>query len=465
MDTRDMALEIPRVRFPEYGQVPAKRKLDELKRLLSENIFATQYMDAKAAASLLAQGLKTYRDCTSSSRWSNSLILSKFNSSSGRFNLVCAALFDLVCNAEYIHGRVTNRNWIYCNRHREEQAPQVYAYFSYLKQCPKCCQDRPLDPRLAGAQHKPSSHHIGEITTTTIGFFLSLLAASAIKPLRVGVISKQSHDVDAMAWRDDFLVLFEIKASPLITYPLRVKMIAPFKEDALEGPIEVLQHKLIDVEYLMHDISLYLANLDKDIPLGQANHPRWPYPELTAYIDHEDGLLDYLEAWGEVFLAYSVPKTERRGRQIVLGYLANGWGDEIDSNKTKAGLGRTDDIKKGTYQLLKFGAYYRDGSPNLPVRGALVTNLDPLFLYADYMEKLIDARWAPARKFQQVQERPDYQEILDRDLFYLYDAVIAFNRPVTNDSQLVGCFDFAAAENALMAGKFDTLLQSWVACA
>ncbi len=36
-----------------------------------------------------------------------------------RINLVCAALFDLVCNAEYIHGRVTNRSWIYCNRCRD----------------------------------------------------------------------------------------------------------------------------------------------------------------------------------------------------------------------------------------------------------------------------------------------------------------------------------------------------------
>src|ERR1019366_2847383 len=144
-----------------------------------------------------------------------------------------------------------------------------------------------------------------------------------------------------------------------------------------------------------------------------------------------------------------------------MGYLANGWGDEIDSNKTKAGLGRTDDIKKGTYQLLKFGAYYRDGSPNLAIRGALLANMDPVFMYKDYMENLIDARWAPAGKFQSVPDRPDYQEILDRDLFYIYDAVVAFNRPTINDPQLAGCFDFAASERALIAGQLDTLLKSW----
>ena len=458
-----MALSIPAIPFPEYGDCPAKQYIDELKRLVSPNIFMTEYMDAKAAASLLAHGLEAYRKCLSSPRWTTSRVLARLAASQKLFNLVCAAMFDLVCNAEYIHGRVTNRNWIYCNRHRDNDGEPIYSYYSYLKQCPKCCQDRGLDARLTGAQHKPSSHHIGEITTTAAAFFMTLMGASAPNPLRVGIISKQSHDVDALAWRDDLLVLFEIKASPLVTYPLRVKMVAPFKEDDEDsGPVEVRQHKLIDVEFQMHDIFLYLANVDKEIPLGRgANHKKWPYPELETYIDQNEGFLDYFEAWGEVFLGYSIPKTQRRGRDVVMGYLANGWGDEIDSNKTKAGLGRTDDIKKGTYQLLKFGAYYRDGSPRLDIRGALVANLDPVFMFKDYMEKLIDARWAPARKFQQVAERPDFQQIRDRDLFYIYDAVIAFNRPVTNDALLAGCFDFSATEKALVAGQLDMLLNAW----
>jgi hypothetical protein len=287
-----MTNEIPTFRFPDYGNCTAKRYIDELRRLLSPNILMTQYMDGKSAASLLAHSLDSYRRGISHPRWTTSPILARLTTPQGRFGLVCAALFDLMCNAEYIHGRVTNRNWIYCNRHRGEDEQHIYAYFSYLKQCPRCCQDKGLDPRLKGAQHKPSSHHIGEITTTAAAFFLTLLCTSGPKPLRVGVISKQSHDVDALAWRDDLLVLFEIKASPLVTYPLSVKMVAPFKEDGEEGPVEVGQHKLIDVEYQVHEMSLYLANFDKNIPLGPANHPRWPYPELEAYIDHEDGLLD-----------------------------------------------------------------------------------------------------------------------------------------------------------------------------
>ena len=448
--------------FPHYGDVPAKHLLDELTRLLSDGLFDTDYIDAKAAAALLSAGMEAYRQGSGSSRWTTSPILSRVDKTL-RPNLLCAALFDLICNAEYIHGRLTNTKWIYCNRCRGRNEPQPYAYFSFLKQCPRCCQDRGLEPRLSGAQHKPSSHHIGEITVVATALVLSLICASAPKPLHIGVIGKQSHDVDAVGWASDMLVLFEVKASPLVTFPIRTRLAAPFVADSDIGPREIAQHRLIDVPFQTNELSLFLANSNLDVPLGRVVGPTWPYPQMRDFIRDPEGLLTYLEAWTEVFFAYSVPKVQRDGRDVALGYLANGWGDEIDSNKTKAGLGRTDDIKKGTYQLLKFGGYYREGSPDLPVRGTLLTNLDPLFLYSDYMERLIDARWAPARKFSRVPERPDHQQVLERDLFYLYDAVLAFNRPVINDPLLAQCFDFAALDRELHAGSLDPVLARWTA--
>lgn len=342
----------------------------------------------------------------------------------------------------------------------EEDGVGAIAYFSFLKQCPACCQDRGLDRRLAGAQHKPSSHHIGEITTTAIAYFLALMGASNSKPLSVSTITKQSHDVDALAWREDVLCLFEIKASPLVTYPVRVNLGHIFSEEGEEGPVEAAQHRLIDVDFQKLSLSLFLANRGKDVPLGTPSAVNWPYLPLTEYIAKPDGLLDYVEAWAEIFLAYSVPKTRRAGREIALGYLANGWGDEIDSNKTKAGLGRTDDIKKGTYQLLKFGAYYRDGCPDIPIRGALVSNLDPLFMYDAYMGKLIDARWAPQDHFRP-SLLPGVTEITESDLFYVYESVIAFNRPVYNDPLSADLFNFQDMERALLAGTLDPVLNSW----
>ena len=122
------------------------------------------------------------------------------------------------------------------------------------------------------------------------------------------------------------------------------------------------------------------------------------------------------------------------------------------------GLGRTDDIKKGTYQLLKFGAYYADDSANLPVLGALATNLDPLFLRGDYFDKLADIRWGKGPAF--VQDGAHWR-IADRHLHYLYNAIFAFNEPMTNDQMLAGVFDIAQAEQALISGELNGLLDEW----
>jgi hypothetical protein len=52
-------------------------------------------------------------------------------------------------------------------------------------------------------------------------------------------------------------------------------------------------------------------------------------------------------------------------------------------------------------------------------------------------------------------------EIPDQDLFYLYDAVLAFNRPVINDPLLANCFSFEATDSALASGQLDSLLNTW----
>src|SRR5665213_3498707 len=139
--------------FPVYKPCEAEKRIDELVRLLNPTIFRTQYMDAGSGAALVATGLQSVAKSLSSPRWATNAALAAVADMSSRMNMMCAALFDLVCNAEYIHGRVTNTNWIYCNRHREDH-DSPYAYFSFLKQCPACCLDRGLDPRLTGAQHK-----------------------------------------------------------------------------------------------------------------------------------------------------------------------------------------------------------------------------------------------------------------------------------------------------------------------
>ena len=447
--------------FPIYGNYSAKRKLDDLRRLLQTDLFRTQYMDGGAAARLIATALRSYHGCLGSPLWTEDPFLADLKSQPYRLNLVFAAIFDLVCNIEYLHNRVASTKWIYCHRDRNDLSSISVGYYSFLKQCPQCCLDLGLDTRIAGAQHKPSSHHIGEITTVVTALLLQVVAYAAPKPLRVATVAKQSHDIDAVAFREDLLVLLEIKASPMVTFPLRAVLPRPFTRDTEGTLLEIDQHELITLDFSAYPLSLYLPHTGISIPLPYTASSSWPYDPVEAWVSTPDNFLAFLSSWLQIYNAYKTPKTSRRGRDIVLAYLANGWGDEIDSNKTKPGLGRTDDIKKGTYQLLKFGAYYRAESPDLPIRSALVANLDPVFMFEEYIAKLLDVRWSKEQHFRKVKDAPGYRIISEEALFYLYEAILAFNRPIINDAILSECFDFARTDDALIDGRLDGLLATW----
>ena len=441
--------------FPDYSKLQTKTKIADLERLAATNLAQSEYVCGDGMARLLADALRCFAGSLSDPRWESDTFLKRAATDGRRFHLFLAALFDLACNVEYVHGRLVNSKWIYCHR---QDTPRPTVYYSFLKQCPTCCLDIGLEKRLAGAQHKPSSHHIGEITTTAMAMLLKLVMSAAQDPLSLAVITKQSHDVDAVAFRDNLFLLLEVKASPMVTFPVGMDLSEPLFTDTADGRKEFRQHSLLDVPVDYENLFLILPHRQVRFPLPRGTDTNWPYEAAATCFGKTHNLLEYFSAWLELFDAYSIPKTKRNEQEKVLAYLVNGWGDEIDSNKTKPGLGRTDDIKKGTYQLLKFGAYYADDNANLPVRGALVTNLDPLFMRGDYFEKLADIRWGKDRSF--VQDGAEWR-IADRHLHYLYNAVLAFNEPIINDPLLTGVFDIPQAERALIAGNLDSLLAAW----
>lgn len=370
--------------FPAYTDSAAATKIAELRRLMDRTLTNSDYIDGLSASRLLATFLQSYRALEADATLSDEPLLNAARADGRLFGLVLAAVFDSMCNAEYLHGRMANNRWTYC--HRKDEPPK--AYYSFLKQCPTCCLDVGLAARIERAQHKPTSHHIGEITTVATALLLQLIAAANAEPFEVATITKQSHDVDAIGFREDLLVLFEVKASPMVTYPLVARLTDQLRQEDADGQgaREYEQHSLIDYPYEGRQLALSVPHRGVEIPLGEANNGSWPYDPLIKFFSAPVNLSGYLSAWLELYEAYRVPKKVREGRQERIAYLVNGWGDEIDSNKTKPGLGRTDDVKKGTYQLLKFGAYYRDNSARTRVRGALVANLDPLFLRGDYID-------------------------------------------------------------------------------
>jgi len=450
--------------FPEYGDCEARHKLDDLKSETVPVDAASKFIDVPSASRLIASSLIGYRDSIESGLWADTPHICEL-SGSERLQMTFAAIFDLICNVEYLHGRMVNDNWMYCNRNRDDTGG-IYAYYTFLKQCPKCCLDRGLEGGrrgITGARHKPGSHHIGEITTTAVMLLLKLIVASASEsPLKLAMIDNQSHDVDAVAYRDDLLVLFEIKASPLVTFPVRAQLDNSLTKSK-EGEVrEYDQHELVSIDYEKYKLDLYVPSTDIEVPLSDEMSEEWPYESVVDWISAPENLVRYVSSWLEIHNAYCIPKTERMGRDKVLGYLTNGWGDKIDSNKTKPGLGRTDDIKKGTYQLLKYGAYYRDGSPNLPVRSSLVSNLDPTFMYDKYIKKLINVMWSREYQIEGIEDdSTDTAKVSKSSLYYLYDSVLAFNEPVVNDKELKDHFSFSEADESIVNGDLNSLLNRW----
>jgi len=216
----------------------------------------------------------------------------------------------------------------------------------------------------------------------------------------------------------------------------------------------------IFVEHESAELYFLIPHRDVRIPLGSSLSPDWPYIPASKFMADPEGLLTYLSSWAELYEAFAVPKTERTGRIETVAYLTNGWGDEIDSNKTKPGLGRTDDLKKGTYQLLKYGVYYKDRCKRQALYSALLANLDPVNLWAAYLEKLIDVRWT---KEEYVQKQADYFKVAVDRLYYLYEAVVALNRPVINEPTLKGVFDFERGHQAVVSGALNSqILDPWI---
>jgi hypothetical protein len=447
----------------------AERDVHDLLRLLTTDLTYSQFLDGALARRLVGTMLRSYKNVQSSPRWKEDPFLAKFGSDGERFAKVLSAIFDYATNVEYCStrlNRITDNKWIYCTTHTKGQGgtdatAQARVFFSFLKQCPCCCLSLGLGARIEGAQHKPASHHIGEISGSLMGMVLVPLLSSHEPPLTYAMVTKQSHSVDAVAFSKDIAVLFEIKASPLVTFPLAADLPRMLKRETDDGSQDYLNHQLVDFRYDSADLYFFVPHRDGRIPLGRATSPTWPYEPATEYVAHADGFLDYLSAWGELFEAFSVPKTERAGRIAKVAYLTNGWGDEIDSNKTKPGLGRTDDLKKGTYQLLKYGAYYKDRCKRNALFSALLANLDPVNLWAAYLERLIDVRWT---KDEYVREQATVYEVPLERLHYLYEALVALNRPTINEPVLRSIFDFKRSHDALCSGALDTvLLNPWTA--
>ena len=173
------------------------------------------------------------------------------------------------------------------------------------------------------------------------------------------------------------------------------------------------------------------------VPLGKVKTELWPFKPAIDYITNTKNsrkMEKVIKIWGKTRNAYT-----NKDRKNKMYYLANASGhppqiakirdnwpnrESISDAKTSAGLDRTDDIKKGIYQVLKIGAEHL---VNRNIRTALISNLPAYRHGQEYIQPFVNALWGSEKDLTEVSGK----FFLEREkLKWFFDYIITLEDPL-----------------------------------
>jgi len=351
-------------------------------------------------------------------------------------NSAFACLFDLLVSAKYAERLVSDDGWTYCAGHDINEGPSLY--FPYMKTCPRCSVSKGIKPKIDS--NKPTSGSIGDISeNSNYQIFRHIL--SHISPdVKMGKDKRTRSDVDVVIYNNDRLILGETKSSPLVLYPLEIQLGRQLTEVKEGESVGKTDHTPATKDVMDNDIYMFIPHRAERIPLGDASGDDWPYEGINEYIDEPSNIRFLIDAWNEL---YDVYKSNPRGDEDLKRYILCGNGSSlddastsIDDSKNKPGMDRTDDIKKGTYQSLKYGTYFKEKSENRKISAVIATNMFPLRTYKRYLAEMVRVVWTKEKYSQNVNidlDNYDLKAFKKDDLFYLYDAIIGLSESIYMD--------------------------------
>lgn len=348
-----------------------------------------------------------------------------------------AALFDLFVSCEY-YGNIASKGWTYCSL----QPPMLL--YSYTNACPRCLSNLQFKYTKG---NKPGSGQIGVATTDILCEMLSALMRLNESNVEV---SKASEPADAILYEPDTetIVLAEIKASPLLTVPIAADC-DPLTED-VDGVLTLLKHTVADNPFVRKsDLFLYFP-ATRDLPEQRFYLPiEWsdesPFFEAVygLVLRDEKFLEHFFHFWREAFQAYSA-----KDRENPAFWLTNACGspvprpsdwpkrsgsgyETVSDAKTSVGLDRTDDIKKGIYQVLKLGADFKPNGGNIKV--ALISNVHAVRHYDEYLQCIKDVIWT----LDETGTAADWEDLPDgKPLYNLFDGIVSFTKSEIRDPEV-----------------------------
>ena len=109
--------------------------------------------------------------------------------------------------------------------------------------------------------------------------------------------------------------------------------------------------------------------------------------------------------------------------------------ESVSDSKTSAGMDRTDDIKKGIYQVLKLGAEYKTKYEN--VRTAIISNLPAIRHYDEYLLTIKDIVWTMSNEPYKTKlgELP-----FGASIYNLFDGIISLTKSDIRDMWVKNMF-------------------------
>ncbi len=230
------------------------------------------------------------------------------------FRIAVAALFDLCVNALYARTALSS-GWLYCSdKHaevRDEHFAGDYLYYPFVAACPRCAMKG--DFYRADAQ-KPPSGSIGDLNAVVIAALYDRVAQSSPGGARVFRIPG-TGDADLIFLEGDDVCVAEIKASPLVSYPLAITSNVIEDYDPKTGQRRTLDHSQATATHLSNDsIYLYLSHINRYVDLGANTQIDWPMKALSQYVSAPEGAQEIALAWFQLF---SIQHTRGNPRRTV----------------------------------------------------------------------------------------------------------------------------------------------------
>ena len=360
------------------------------------------------------------------------------------WGLILAATFDLLVSSEYYQS-MTHRGWTYCS-----EEPTLLLY-PFTNTCPRCLSKGKF---VFANGNKPESGRIG---TITLEILCAILQHAFKKKGNSAIVYKASEPVDVIIHDpiSDSILLAEVKAAPLLTLPISVS--CDRQTEMVGGNTVSAGHSLSDNPFFKEsELSIFFPQTEKHKERTYGVHVDWtgadPFLHAICDVIRDNGSFfgHYYGYWCEAFDAYG-----KRARDVPSFWLTNGCGqpvprpdtwpsrrgsgyESVSDGKTSVGMDRTDDIKKGTYQVLKLGSEFKPSSKR-QVRTALISNVHAVRHYGEYLLPIHNVVWAVCESTE-VQTAGDLDS--ETAVYNLFDGIISFTKCDIRDKWLSALFDF-----------------------